>query len=225
MNIAIIPARGGSKRLPRKNILELAGKPMIAWTIEAAVKSNVFDYVFVSTDDVEIATISKKYGAIIPFLRPEHLSMDNSTTDDVVVHLVAWFEENHKNTVKNVAILQPTSPLRNARNIQDAMMLMKEKNAKAIVSVCELEHPIQFCNILGENNSLEGFIQAGEIKRSQDYAVNYRLNGAIYLIDRCYVGRLGEIYSANSYAYKMSASESIDIDTVDDFKLAEFFNA
>lgn len=92
MIIAIIPARGGSKRLPGKNIKDLAGKPLIAWTIEAAIQSNIFDHVFVSTDSEEIANISREYGAEVPFLRPAELASDTATTNDVVTHLVDWYE-------------------------------------------------------------------------------------------------------------------------------------
>ena len=118
MKIAIIPARGGSKRLPGKNIKLLGGKPLIAWTIEAAIKSNIFDHIFVSTDSEEIASVSRDYGAKVPFLRPAELASDTATTNDVVTHLVEWFEKEYNKEVTTVAILQPTSPLRNAQHIQ-----------------------------------------------------------------------------------------------------------
>lgn len=223
MKIAIIPARGGSKRLPGKNIKLLGDKPLIAWTIEAAIKSNVFDHVFVSTDSEEIASVSRDYGAKVPFLRPAELSSDTATTNDVVTHLVEWFEEEYNKEVTRVAILQPTSPLRNAQHIQEAFKVMEIKRAKAVVSVCELEYPIQYCNKLGSDGSMDGFINKENNKRTQDLEPYYRLNGAIYIFDREYVGRISELYSVGTFAYVMDSFHSIDIDTQEDFHLAKYY--
>lgn len=222
MNIAIIPARAGSKRLAGKNIKLLAGKPMIAWTIEAALNSKIFDHVFVSTDGEEIAQVSKEYGAEVPFLRPDELASDEATTNDVVTHLVEWFERKYTKNVGTITILQPTSPLRNTQHIIEAMQLMKDKSAKAIISVCELEYPIQFCNKLGSDGSMKDFIKSENNKRTQDLERFYRVNGAIYIYTRCYVGFLNNIYSDGSYAYAMNRSCSIDIDSEYDFELAKF---
>lgn len=223
MKIAIIPARGGSKRLPGKNIKLLGDKPLIAWTIEAAIKSNVFDHIFVSTDSEEIASVSRDYGAKVPFLRPAELASDTATTNDVVTHLISWFEKEYSQEVSNIAILQPTSPFRNAEHIIEAFEEMKTKHAKAIVSVCELEHPIQFCNQLGLDGSMDGFIEPSNMKRTQDLDPVYRLNGAIYFLSREYANRLSELYSEGTYSYIMGLKSSIDIDVDLDFKLAEFF--
>lgn len=223
MNIAIIPARGGSKRLPGKNIKLLAGKPLIAWTIEAAIQSNLFDHVFVSTDCEETAAIAKDFGAKIPFLRPKDLANDTATTNDVVTHLVNWFEQKEDSNVDTIALLQPTSPLRNSLHIREAVNLLKEKSARAIISVCELEHSIQLCNKLNKNGSMEGFIVPQNIQRTQDLETYFRLNGAIYLFKRQYVDKLDTLYSAGSYAYIMDVNSSIDIDTKDDFELAKFY--
>ena len=221
MKIAIIPARGGSKRLPGKNIKDLAGKPMIAWTIEAALDSQVFDHIFVSTDDEKIAEVAKQTGAKVPFLRPSELATDEATTNDVVTHLVEWFESDYNQQVSTIAILQPTSPLRNARHIKEAMYLMEKKTAKAVVSVCEVEYPMQFCNTLKKDGSMEGFIKPENLKRTQGLEPYYRLNGAIYLFEKGYVGKLTDLYSKGTYAYVMGVRESVDVDTAQDFKLAE----
>jgi len=221
MNIAIIPARGGSKRLPGKNIKLLAGKPLIAWTIEAALKSDVFDHIFVSTDCNEIAQVSKAFGAEVPFLRPMELATDNATTNDVVTHLVEWFEKEHNKEVTTIAILQPTSPLRNAQHIKEAMQLMKDKAAKAVVSVCELEYPIQFCNQLDANGSMNGFIKKSDMKRTQDLEPYYRLNGAIYILSRNFVGNLKGVYTNKTFPYLMERECSVDIDSEYDFKLTK----
>lgn len=223
MNIAIIPARGGSKRLPGKNIKLLAGKPMIAWTIEAALESGIFDHVLVSTDSKDIANVAAEFGAQVPFIRPQHLATDEATTNDVVTHLVEWFENEYQVNVEKVAILQPTSPLRNAEHIREAASLMNDKSASAIVSVCEMEHPIQFCNQLGAEGSMNGFIKPENIKRTQDLKPYYRLNGALYFFKRNYVNKLHEIYSEGTYSYVMSSSSSIDVDVEEEFTLAEYY--
>lgn len=221
LNIAIIPARGGSKRLPNKNIRLLGGKPLIYWTIDAAVKSKVFDFVFVSTDNHVIFDMSLSFGACAPFLRPEYLATDEATTNDVVTHMVQWVELTYGN-VSRVTLLQPTSPLRNEDHIIEAHKLFKDKNADVIVSVCELDHPIAYCNTLPSDDSLDGFITEGNNKRGQDLEKNYRINGAIYIFDRKFVGNLSKIYGEKSYAYKMEKYNSVDIDDEYDFDFANF---
>lgn len=222
MNIAIIPARGGSKRLPGKNTKLLHGKPMIAWTIEAALQSGVFDHVFVSTDSEEIATVSQRFHAEVPFLRPLELSTDEATTNDVITYFVNRFENDNQLEVKTITILQPTSPLRTGRHIQEASELMQNKKAQAVISVCKVEFPVQFCNTLAEDLSLDGFIKPESLKRSQDLEAYYRLNGAIYMFDRKYLGKLANLYSKGTYAYVMEGRASIDVDTAEDFELCEF---
>ncbi|MGU5758131.1 acylneuraminate cytidylyltransferase family protein [Aeromonas caviae] len=221
LNIAIIPARGGSKRLPNKNILPLAGKPLIVWTIEAALDSQLFDMVLVSTDSQAIADVSMSAGATVPFLRPAELASDTATTNDVISHMVEWVEEQH-GPVANIALLQPTSPLRNADHLKEAMALYDEKQASAVISVCELDHPIQYCNRLPSDLSMDGFIPAAANKRSQDLEPYYRLNGAIYIFARRFVDTLSEIYSDGAFAFVMDKYSSVDIDDEFDFKMAEF---
>ncbi|GKX51178.1 acylneuraminate cytidylyltransferase family protein [Budvicia aquatica] len=221
LNIAIIPARGGSKRLPDKNIKILAGKPLIVWTIEAALESRLFDLVVVSTDSQVIADVAIKSGAIVPYLRPAALASDTSTTNDVVRHMVEWIESNH-DVVSQVTLLQPTSPLRDANDIKEAMTVYENKEAQSIISVCALEHPLQYCNRLPENLSMNGFIPITSNQRSQDLEPYYRVNGAIYIFNRKYVGSLSDIYSQRSFAYIMDKVKSVDIDDEFDFKMAEF---
>ncbi|MFM5213311.1 acylneuraminate cytidylyltransferase family protein [Aeromonas hydrophila] len=222
LNIAIIPARGGSKRLPNKNILPLAGKPLIVWTIEAALDSQLFDMVLVSTDSQAIADVSSLAGASVPFLRPAELASDTATTDDVVSHMVEWVEEKH-DIVAKITLLQPTSPLRDAGNIKEAMRLYDEKKASAVISICELDHPLQYCNRLPQDFSMHRFIQVADNRRSQELEPYYRLNGAIYIFDRCYVGSLSDIYSPSSFAYVMDKKKSVDIDDELDFAIASVF--
>ncbi len=220
-NIAIIPARGGSKRLPNKNILPFSGKPLITWTIEAALESKLFDMVLVSTDSQEIADIATHAGATVPFLRPAKLASDTATTNDVISHMVKWIEVHYR-AVSRITLLQPTSPLRDANNIKEAMALYDMKNALAVISVCELEHPIQYCNRLPADLSMEGFLPTAANRRSQELETYYRLNGAIYIFGREFVGNMLDIYSKGSLAYIMNKYKSIDIDDEFDFNMAEF---
>lgn len=216
--LAIIPARGGSKRLPRKNVLPLAGKPLIAWTIEAALNSKLVDKVLVTSDDDEILKVSESFGAAT-IKRPAELAQDTSTSFDAVKHTI-------ENTEKfdYIVLLQPTSPLRTSQHIDEAIQLLESKNADAIVSVTEMEHSPLWANTLPENGSMTGFLRDDLLNtRGQDLETFYRLNGAIYI---CRTDKLLEAGSffikENIYAYKMSQTSSIDIDTELDFKWAEF---
>jgi len=215
--LAIIPARGGSKRLPRKNILDLCGKPLIAWSIEAGLKSQYIDKVVVTSDDDEILAISKKYGADI-INRPDELASDTSTTFDAIKHTI-----DNLNTYDYVVLLQPTSPLRDEMHIDEAIELLESKNTDAIVSVCEMDHSPLWSNTLPDDGSMSNFMRDEVLnKRSQDLEKYYRLNGAVYI---CKTEKLLEEKSfflkENICAYKMNKKNSIDIDDEIDFKMAE----
>lgn len=220
MKIAIIPARGGSVRLPGKNIKVLSGKPMIAWSIEAALDSTLFDRVLVSTDCQEISDIAERYGAIVPCLRPAILASDTATTNDVISHMVGIVEAQW-GSVNTITLLQPTSPLRTASNIVEAHALYEKMEALSVISVCEMEHPVQLCNKLPADHSMSGFVQEKYNVRSQELESHYRINGAIYIFDRTFVGSLTAIYGDKSYAYIMRQDDSIDIDSMLDFDIAE----
>src|SRR5690554_6446866 len=146
--LALIPARGGSKGLPRKNLRLLGGKPLIAWTIEEAVKSGCFAEVAVSTDDNEIAAAAKDYGARVPFLRPAELARDDTKGIEVVLHAMDWYETNEW-AFDLLMLLQPTSPLRTAEDIRAALGVFSEKQAAAVVSVCPCEYPPVWANTIG----------------------------------------------------------------------------
>lgn len=161
--IAIIPARGGSKRLPRKNILPLGGKPLIGWTIEAAQNSIYVDDVFVSTDDQEIADVASQFGVNVPGLRPEELSTDTATTQSVLFYTL----EKYSKDASIVVLLQPTSPFRNSGHIDQAIESLVEKSAFSVVSVTPCEHPPQWANTLPDNGSMKDFLRLGDGKRSQ----------------------------------------------------------
>ena len=214
--LAIIPARGGSKRLPRKNLLDLCGKPLIAWSIEAALKSKYISKVIISSDDEEILNIAKEYKADF-IKRPDELASDTATTFDALKHTL-----ENVGKYDYVVLLQPTSPLRSEKHIDEAIELLKEKNADAIISVCEMEHSPLWSNTLDENLDMSNFLRDEVLnKRSQDLPKYYRLNGAIYI---CKTDKLlenkGFFLKENIYAYKMNKKHSVDIDEEIDFIIA-----
>jgi len=215
--LAIIPARGGSKRLPRKNVLDLAGKPLIVWSIEAGLQSKYIDKVVVSSDDEEILNISKITGAEI-VKRPEILASDTASTFDAIKHTI----DNIKG-YEYVVLLQATSPLRSAKQIDQAIELLEEKNADAVVSVCEMEHSPLWSNTLDDSLSMENFLPEEILnKRSQDLETYFRLNGAIYICKtEKFLEEKSFFLKKNIFAYVMSKESSVDIDEEIDFKMAE----
>ena len=221
--LGLIPARGGSKGLPRKNIKPLLGKPLIAWTIEQALESKYIDRLIVSTDDIEIAEISKKYGAEVPFIRPKKLAEDNAKGIYVVLHVINWLKVNDKQKQYDLMILlQPTSPLRTKEDINEAIEYLFLKEAKAIVSVCEVDHHPFWANTLPEDGCMKDFIRKEIInKNRQELPVYYRLNGAIYLAYCNYIKQCKGFIGKETFAYKMPKERSIDIDDKIDFKLAK----
>lgn len=220
--LAVIPARGGSKRLPMKNLLNLLGKPLIVWSIESAINSKYLDKVVVSTDDLKIADISKKAGAIVPFIRPSELATDTASTIDVILHLLNFIELNKEN-YDYIVLLQPTSPLRNSSDIDNAIMFCIEKDADSIISVCETVHSPLWANTLPSDLSMRDFLKPDIVnKRSQDLPIYYRLNGAIYIVKTELIKKEKTFFTqSNSYAFIMPKERSIDIDTELDFLIAE----
>ena len=220
--LGLIPARGGSKGLPRKNIKPLLGKPLIAWTIEQALVSKYLDRVVVSTEDKEIAEISIKYGADIPFVRPKELAEDNAKGIDVVLHATDWFREKDKRKQYDlIMLLQPTSPLRITEDIDKAIEFLFLKEAKAIVSVCEVDHHPLWANTLSEDGCMKNFIRKEIMnKNRQELLKFYRLNGAIYLAYCDYIKEQESFFGEGTFAYIMPRERSIDIDSDLDLKLA-----
>jgi len=215
--LAIIPARGGSKRLPHKNSLDLAGKPLIAWSIEAALQTPQITTTLVSSDDEKILDIATQYGAK-KLKRPFELASDTASTNDAIIHAIKNSEETDY-----IILLQATSPLRDTQDIQNAIKLLEEKDADAIISVCQMEHSPLWANTLEDDCSMENFLSPIVLKsRSQDLQPYYRLNGAIYI---CKLEKFLEEKSfflkKNIFAFVMSKEHSIDIDERIDFYLAQ----
>ncbi|MCR5609704.1 MAG: acylneuraminate cytidylyltransferase family protein [Lachnospiraceae bacterium] len=177
--VGIIPARGGSKGIPRKNIINLCGKPLIAYTIEAGLNSEYIDYVMVTTEDCEIAEVSKKYGAEVPFMRPDNLAQDTSKTIDVLCHALESLKKKGK-YFDIVVLLQPTQPLRTAKDIDNAIIHFKNNNYISLVSVSEVDdHPILIRSI--ENGRLKKLLNCSSTCRRQDMPRYYKVNGCIYI--------------------------------------------
>lgn len=218
--LAIIPARGGSRRLPDKNIKLLDGKPLIAWTIEAAKKAHCIDKLIVSTDSTKIAEISKQYGAEIPFIRPQSLSNDTSSSIDVILHAVNYFKVIEE-LYEYIILLQPTSPLRSSEDINNAFKILN-KETLAIISVCESEHSPLWSNTLPADLSMKNFLrQENKNVRSQDLPKYYRLNGAIYISKLNYFIKKNGFLAESTKAFVMPVIRSVDIDNEIDFLVAE----
>jgi len=219
--LAIIPARRGSKRLLDKNIRDLNGKPLIAWTIEAAKRNRYLDKVVVSTEDDRIAYISKEYGAEVPFIRPAELATDAAETMDVIIHCMDYFEQNNQ-AYDIIILLQATSPLREAQDIDRALEFFMDKKTDAVVSVVESEYSPELSGTLPENLNMQKFIkkEVGD-KNRQELKTYYRINGAIYIAKWDYIKDKLDWYGPNTFAYIMDKKNSVDIDTIEDFLFAE----
>ena len=220
--LAIIPARGGSKRLPNKNILDLAGKPLIVWTIDAAKKSKYIDRIVVSTDSSRIAEIALKAGAEVPFMRPEHLAQDDTSTYDVVDHTLTQLR-NYGNQYECLLLLQPTSPLRKSEHIDGAADLFTAKNADAVISVTGVDHLNEWSGNIPKSLCMEKYFQGKTEKQSQELSIKYKINGAIYLVDVSKLSKYKTFFIPNNiFAYQMEKEVSIDVDIQFDFDISEY---
>ena len=221
--IALIPARGGSKGLPGKNIKNLCGKPLIAHTIGAALNASGIDRVVVTTDSEEIAEIAKQYGAEVPFLRPEGLAGDTSCAVDVYLHAVHFLQKESGQEIQKFMVLLPTAPLRGSENIEQALKEFYEKKAETLISMKEAETPISWYYGMNEEGRVKnlGFDGQNAVKNRQVNNVYYIPNGAIYILDTRLLREKRTYYSDNTVAYLMSQEESVDIDCALDFKIAE----
>jgi N-acylneuraminate cytidylyltransferase/CMP-N,N'-diacetyllegionaminic acid synthase len=226
--IGLITARGGSKSIPRKNIKMLAGKPLIAWTIEAAVRSRRLNRVVVSTDAEEIAQISRQWGAEVPFMRPMELAQDDTSGIAPVLHAVDWLAQHEGYEPDFVLMLQPTSPLRTAEDIEAAIKLVIEHEADSVVSVCEVKHHPYWAMKIEAEGTLSNFlgldlrVMQEQYPRRQDLPSAYVENGAIYLAKPSVLLEREAFYGDRLFGYVMPRERSIDIDTGLDLQIAEF---
>ena len=218
--LAIIPARGGSKSIPNKNVMAICGKPLIAYTIEAGKKSKYIDEIIVSTDSEVIKVIAEQHGANVPFLRPEELSDDTSKSIDVVMHAIDFYKNNNV-CFDYIILLQPTSPLRTFEHLDNAIEKLIESNRTSLVSVCEAdENPVLMRSI--ENEKLKEVISfEGTNLRRQDLPTFYIFNGALYINSNDMLINSKKFVDEDTIPYVMDKESSIDIDTMLDARLVE----
>lgn len=221
--LAIIPARGGSKGVPRKNIRLLAGKSLIAWTIETALQTPCLGKVIVSTDDQEIAGVARKYGGDVPFLRPIEFARDDTTDMPVYEHALRWLAEHDDYYPDIIVWLRPTAPLRTVEDIEKAVLLLEETKADWVRSVCEAEHhPYWMYGINGDKlHPLIDGIDIRKYLRRQMLPIAYRINGAVDVTWRKTILEKKLLYSGDMRAYVMPVERSIDVDTYLDFSILE----
>lgn len=221
--LAIVPARGGSKRLPRKNIMLLGGRPLINWTIDTAFDSGVCTDVLVSTDDNEIASVARSAGALVPWLRPAELANDTASSADVIAHALAWYEQAH-GTVDAVLLLQPTSPFRSSETIRGAVRTYMEQcgdTRHSVVSVSPAASHPAWTFYWRDGVLLPSLGWSALALRSQDLDPVFALNGAVYVIPANDARAAHPIVRPGTLPFFMTdARESMDIDTVEDWSLA-----
>lgn len=214
--LGIIPARGGSKGVPRKNLRPLAGKPLLAWSIEAGKRAACIDRLVLSSDDDEIMTVARQHGCEVPYRRPVHLAADSSPTIDVVLDLLDFLPESYG----YVVLLQPTSPLRSAADIDHAAATCSRLNAPACVSVVPAERSPYWMYTVGADGTMTAVLPQPPGTRRQDLPAIYTLNGAVYVARCDWLRQYRKFSGHGSVAYVMPPERSIDIDTDLDFVLA-----
>ncbi|MEW6693643.1 MAG: acylneuraminate cytidylyltransferase family protein [Pseudomonadota bacterium] len=214
--VALIPARGGSKGVPGKNLRDLGGKPLVAWTIEAARQAECIDEVVVSSDDDTILKVARQWGAAVPFVRPAALARDDTPGIDVVLHALEHLPHAHW-----VVLLQPTSPLRTAQDIEAALARCWEARAPACVSVSEVDTPPGWMFRLSDDGRLRAILPERERPlRRQDAPTLYALNGAVYVARADWLRHARTFLTDETVAYRMPPERSIDIDTPLDLMIA-----
>jgi len=220
MNICVIPARGGSKRIPRKNIKEFQGKPMIAYSIEAALKSNCFSQVIVSTEDDEISEVAQKYGAHVPFVRPDELSNDYVGTTPVIKHAIEWMEGNN-NHIENVCCLYATAPFVQPQVISKALEKLQESKAGYCFSATSFAFPIQRAIKIVQGDRVDMFYPEHFSARSQDLEEAYHDAGQFYWGKAQAFKDELPLFSEVATPYVLPRYLVQDIDTIEDWIRAE----
>ena len=223
MNIlAIIPARGGSKGLPGKNIKVLGEKPLIAWSIESANMSKLITKTIVSTDDSKIIEVAKKYDSLVPFTRPKELASDTASTKDVLIHAINYFKENNEN-YEYIVLLQPTSPFRKDGDIDEMIELAISTKADLVVSVKETASNPYYVLFEEDENGYLKKSKESKFTRRQDCPTVYEFNGSIYIIKVDALIKQNTLSFKNTIKFEMiNQKHSIDIDNQFDFDFAEF---
>jgi N-acylneuraminate cytidylyltransferase len=216
--LAVIPVRGGSKAVAKKNIREVAGKPLLIWSAEEARKSKYIDRMIISTDDDETTAVAQKYGCEVPFKRPEELATDEARTIDVVLHAI----ENAGEEYDYVVLLQATSPLRTVQDIDSCISMCVERNVPSVVSMTEVEKSPYWMFSLDENNKIYPLLDSDKRPtRRQDADKLYQLNGAVYVNEVKSLIQHKQFIMKKTLSYVMTIETSIDIDTELDLTVLE----
>ena len=218
--IAIVPARGKSKGLPGKNIKNLLGKPMIAYTIEEGLKSKYLSEIIVSTDDKNIAEVAVMFGAKCPFMRPDELASDKSLAIDTYIYTVDRLNKEFGYDIREFSVLHPTSPLRLVEDIDNTIEVFRKNEADSSVSYTRENHPVTWHKYLDEDGRIIPLFEDRLLNRQESRPAYYP-NGAVYVF-KYEVIKSKKYYTDKSYAYVMPSERSVDIDTIDDFEYAEF---
>jgi CMP-N,N'-diacetyllegionaminic acid synthase len=219
--MAIIPARGGSRGVPGKNIHPVAGRPLLAWTIDAARDARAITRVIVSTENAEIAEIARQHGAEVPMMRPAELARDDTPTVDAIVHAVDWLQDHERYCPDYVSVLQPTSPLRTAADIDAAMTILRARSAAAVVGVCLAPHHPHWMKRVDGDGAISSLFEFDESLPRQKLPPVYVLNGALYLVRRDVLTERRSLYAEKTHAYVMPIERSLDIDTAWDLQVAD----
>lgn len=227
--LALVTARGGSKRVPRKNIKDFLGKPLLAWTIEVALASRVLDRLVLTTEDEDIATVGKKFGAEVPFRRPAHLASDKSSSYDAVLHAMEWLEENQNYSPDWVVLLEPTAPARQPFHIQEAVKIIKERDdLDSLIAISETPSHFSYARDLKRDEkgiisrAYDGEILRRFTMRTQELPKTYFINSGLYAfkVSNLFDGNRS-LWGDRVYGYVMDEKYAIDIDTPYDWQMAE----
>ena len=219
-NLCIIPARGGSKRIPRKNIKDFLGLPIIAYSIKAALSSELFDEVMVSTDDEEISTIAMKYGAKVPFIRSNKNSDDYASTIDVLIEVLSWYKENKGENYTHGCCLYPTAPFVTAKSLNEGYQKLITNNKTTVFPVVPFSYPIQRALKI-VNDNIELYQPEHELSRSQDLEPAFHDAGQFYWFKVESILKEKKLWTARSGTIILNDTEAQDIDTLSDWKIAE----
>ena len=213
--LAVIPARGGSKGIPRKNLVDLGGMPLIGWTIEAARESHFIDRFILSSEDAEIIDVARKLGCEVPFVRPTALAADEESGVSTVAHAVSVIED-----FDYVVLLQPTSPLRSAADIDSCISLCVEQNANSCVTFAPLTKPLEWLFRMDDGIHPTPVFEVDSLGRRQDWKTAYHPNGAVYVAKVPWLREQGSFYGSGMCAFVMPPERSLDVDTPYDLELA-----
>lgn len=221
--LAIIPARGGSKGLPGKNTKLLGGLPLICHSIKAALASDLIDRVIVFTEDNEIASVAKDYGAEVPFMRPNNLAYDTSIVMDSYLHLVDLISKENSKPIESFVALLPTAPLRVSQDIDKAIKIFNKKKADSVISVVEAAVPLYWHMSITKEGILKNYSpEFNVLKNRQEFKKHYVPNGAIYVFRTEAIRSKRQYYTDKTYPYIMPRERSVDIDDLLDFEWAEY---